>query len=302
MAAVLARTRADVDGPVGGPDRVLVVLDDDQGVAEVAQPDQGLDQPAVVPLVQADARLVQHVQHPDQAGADLGGEPDPLRLAAGQAAGRPAQREVVQADVEQEPQPLVDLLEHPLGDLALAVGELQSAEEAGGAVDRHVRDLGDVPAADGDRQRGRLEPGAVAGGARHLTHVAGETLPRGVGLRLGVPALDVGDDALVLGVVAALPAVPVAVAARAPGRARRTAAASWPLPAAGCHGTAVLKPDALGQRVDQPVGSSRPPGPTPTARWRPRPASCRRPARPAPGRPPSACRVRSSPGRRPTGR
>ena len=86
MAAVLTGARADVDRPVGGPDGVLVVLDHDQGVAQVAQPDQGLDQPPVVPLVQPDARLVQHVEHPDQAGADLGGQPDPLRLAAGQAA------------------------------------------------------------------------------------------------------------------------------------------------------------------------------------------------------------------------
>ena len=41
----------------------------------------------VVALVQADARLVEHVEHADQAGADLGGEPDALRLAARQRAG-----------------------------------------------------------------------------------------------------------------------------------------------------------------------------------------------------------------------
>jgi hypothetical protein len=38
----------------------------------------------VVALVQADRRLVEHVEHADQAGADLGGQPDALRLAAGQ--------------------------------------------------------------------------------------------------------------------------------------------------------------------------------------------------------------------------
>ena len=119
LAAVLAGTRADVDHPVGVVDGVLVVLDDDQRVAQVLQPDQRLDQPPVVPLVQTDRRLVQHVQHADQAGADLGREPDPLRLTTGQRAGRPAQRQVVQADVEQEPQPLADLLDHPLRDLLL---------------------------------------------------------------------------------------------------------------------------------------------------------------------------------------
>src|SRR6185312_10084392 len=48
---------ADVHDPVGRADRVLVVLDHDQRVAQLAQPDQRLDQPAVVPLVQPDRRL-----------------------------------------------------------------------------------------------------------------------------------------------------------------------------------------------------------------------------------------------------
>ena len=45
LAAVLAGRRTDVDHPVGVGDGVVVVLDDDERVAEVAQPHQGLDQP-----------------------------------------------------------------------------------------------------------------------------------------------------------------------------------------------------------------------------------------------------------------
>ena len=147
LAAVLAGARADVDDPVGDPDGVLVVLDHDQGVAELLEPDQRLDQPVVVALVQADGRLVEHVEDADQAGTDLGGEPDPLRLAAAQRARGPVQREVVETDVEQEVQPLLDLLEHPLADLALAGGQVEVAQEVGGLVDRQRADLGDVLAA-----------------------------------------------------------------------------------------------------------------------------------------------------------
>src|ERR671921_787157 len=107
--------------PVGGLDRVLVVLDDDERVAHVAQPHEGLDQPGVVALVQPDGGLVEHVEDADQPGADLGGQPDPLRLPAGQRAGRPVEGEVVEADVEQELQPSVDFLEHPGRDVPLAV-------------------------------------------------------------------------------------------------------------------------------------------------------------------------------------
>ena len=154
LAAVLAGPRADVDHPVGGADGVLVVLDDDQRVAEVAQPGQGLDQPVVVALVQPDRRLVQHVEHADQAGADLGGQPDPLRLAAGQRRRGPVQREVVEADVEQEAQPRVDLLEHPLGDLLVARRTARGARSsrlASSPIGSPQKSAIDSPV-DGDRQ------------------------------------------------------------------------------------------------------------------------------------------------------
>jgi hypothetical protein len=126
---VLPRTGTDVDDVVGRCDRRLVVFHHDQGVAEVAQPQQGLDQPLVVALVQADRRLVQDVEHPDEAGTDLGREPDPLGLAAGQRPRRPVEGEVLEPDVQQEPQPGADLLEHPGADQRVALGELEVAHE-----------------------------------------------------------------------------------------------------------------------------------------------------------------------------
>ena len=210
-AAVLSGPRSDVHYPVRRPYRVLVVLDDDQRVTQVAQPQQRLEQPVVVPLVQPDRWLVQHVEHADQPGADLGGEPDPLRLAAGQRGRRPVQGQVVEPDVEQEAHPCVDFLHDPLGDLLVAVGKLQGEQELGQFADRQRAQLGDRPAVHGHRERHRLEPRAVAGRARHLAHVPGELLPARVGLRLGVPPLDPRDHALERGVVRALPAVPVLV-------------------------------------------------------------------------------------------
>ena len=162
LAAVLPRARADVDDPVGGLDGVLVVLDDDQGVAQVAQPDERLDEPVVVPLVQPDAGLVEHVEHSDQARADLGREPDALRLPAGQGAGRPVEREVVQADVDEELQPLVDLLEHPRRRSAASRSESCSpAQHVGRLADRQGGDVGDAVVLDGDGQGDGLQPRAA---------------------------------------------------------------------------------------------------------------------------------------------
>ena len=48
---------------------------------------QSLDQPGVVPLVKADGGLIQDVENAGQVGADLSGQADALRLAAGEGAG-----------------------------------------------------------------------------------------------------------------------------------------------------------------------------------------------------------------------
>jgi hypothetical protein len=66
VPAVLARARAHVDEPVGAPHHLLVVLDDEHRVPEVAQPLERADQLVVVALVQPDRRLVEDVEHADE--------------------------------------------------------------------------------------------------------------------------------------------------------------------------------------------------------------------------------------------
>ena len=56
--AALARARPHVDHEVGAADGVLVVLDHDDGVAEIAQVLQRGDKPLVVALMQANRRFV----------------------------------------------------------------------------------------------------------------------------------------------------------------------------------------------------------------------------------------------------
>ena len=132
-AAVLPRPGPDVDHVVGGPDGLLVVLDDDDGVAQVAQAHQGVEQPAVVALVQPDGGLVEHVEHADQARADLAGQPDALGLAPRQRRRAARHGEVVEPDVEQEPQPGPHLAQHPVGDEVLALGQLERVHRLGRA-------------------------------------------------------------------------------------------------------------------------------------------------------------------------
>ena len=86
LAAVDARAGAHVEDIVGGADRVLVMFDDDDGVAEIAQAAESDQQAVVVALMQADARFIQYVQNAGQSRTYLAREADALALAARQGA------------------------------------------------------------------------------------------------------------------------------------------------------------------------------------------------------------------------
>ena len=91
-------------------DGVLVVLDDQHRIAQLAQLFQGLNEPVVVALVQADRGLIQNVEHAAQPGADLRGQADALPFATAERGGVAVQREVSEADGAEKLKPLDDCL------------------------------------------------------------------------------------------------------------------------------------------------------------------------------------------------
>ena len=68
-------------------------------------------------------RLVADVEHAHQAGADLRRQADALRLAAGERRRAAVERQVVEADLDQEVEAGADLLEDLVGDRLLALVE-----------------------------------------------------------------------------------------------------------------------------------------------------------------------------------
>ena len=133
-------------------------------IAQVAQVGEGPQQSFVVALVQADRGFVEDVHDSNQAGTNLAGQPDPLRLAAGEGVCAAIQGEVVEANVDQELQAGADLLLDLVGDLATATGELQTLEVVEGTFDRAGGDGGQVHAIDEDVARCLGESGAAAVG------------------------------------------------------------------------------------------------------------------------------------------
>src|SRR5688500_366242 len=84
LATVLACARTKVDQVIGGTHRLVIVLDNDDSVAEIAELREGREQSGIVALVQADRRLVEDVQHADESRSDLRGESNALRLTTGE--------------------------------------------------------------------------------------------------------------------------------------------------------------------------------------------------------------------------
>mgnify|MGYP000987074067 CR=1 FL=1 len=81
LAAMLTRSGANIDDVVSGVHRVLIMLHNDQCVAEVAQMAQRRKETVVVALMEADARLIEDVEHAHEPRADLRRQPYALRLA-----------------------------------------------------------------------------------------------------------------------------------------------------------------------------------------------------------------------------
>ena len=128
LSTEIARARAEIDDVIGDTDGLFVVLDDDDGVAEIAQARQSAEQLAVVALVQADRRLVEHVKDAGQVRADLRRQADTLALAAGERRRTAPQRQVPDADVVQKSQPFLNLLQDAFGNDRFPIGQIQAVE------------------------------------------------------------------------------------------------------------------------------------------------------------------------------
>ena len=176
VAAQPARARAQIDHIIGALDGFGVVLHHQHRVAHVAQVRQRLQQTLIVARMQADGRLVEHVEHAAQLRSDLRGQADALRLAARKRGGGAVQAQVVQPDRRKKLQPPADLVQHAAGDLRLAVVELPVAHRHQRARDRQRREFGNREILHPHRQAGRPQPLAVAGGALGRRHVIGEPL------------------------------------------------------------------------------------------------------------------------------
>ena len=116
LSAERTRAGTDVDDVVGRRNGVVIVLDNEHRVAEVAQTFQRGNEAFVVALVQPDTRLVQNVEHTGQSATDLRSEADSLCFASGEGSAFAFQGKVSQADLLEESEAAGDFRHHLRGN------------------------------------------------------------------------------------------------------------------------------------------------------------------------------------------
>jgi len=79
-----AGTGAKLDEVIGATEGLLIVLDHQKGVAEIAEGGEEVEQAGVVGWVETDAGFIQDIENSGEAAAELGGEAGAAGFAAGE--------------------------------------------------------------------------------------------------------------------------------------------------------------------------------------------------------------------------
>ena len=162
LSAQPSRARAQIDHIIGALNGIGIVLHHQHRVAQIAQMRQRIQQPVVVARMQADGRLIEHIQHAAQLRSDLRRQPDALRFAAGKRGGGALQAQIIEAHGHQKFQPVADLIHRPPADLLFALRKASTPARLSRAASTDMpRQLGDGRALNPHRQAGRLQPLAV---------------------------------------------------------------------------------------------------------------------------------------------
>src|SRR3984957_11666852 len=198
MSARGACAGAEIDHVVGAANRFFIMLDYEHRIAEVAQGFKSAEQAAIVAGVQADGRLIENIEDAAQARADLRGEADALRFAAGERGGRAVESEIAEPHVEKKIEALGDFRERATSYFSLAEREVAADFVNGSARfgERERGEIGDGKTGDFYGEAFGAQAALVASRTGRRRHILREPFAVRVGIRFFEAFLKMRDDAL----------------------------------------------------------------------------------------------------------
>ena len=127
-ASLFAGAGPEIHNPVRRAHDVFVMLHNDHRVAEVSQILERPDQPVSVSRMQANARLVEHVENAGQPGSNLPCKTNSLTLSARERIGASRNREIAESERLEALQSRHGSRDKLFADCLLVSGEFQALQ------------------------------------------------------------------------------------------------------------------------------------------------------------------------------
>ena len=172
--AEFASAWAEVNDAIRGTNRIGIMLDDEDGVAEIAERLEDVNEALRIARMKADGRFVQNVERADEMRAERSGELDALGFAAGESRGQAIEGEIVEADFIEKLKTRANFLEDFFSDLVLCFGKREGREKRARFLDGKLAKLGDGMAGDADGAGFGAQAGSAAIRASGIPAIAAQ--------------------------------------------------------------------------------------------------------------------------------
>ena len=150
---------------------LIIMLYHNDGIAKIPKMLQRSQKLIIIPLMKADAGLIQNIQHPHKRGTDLSCQPNPLTFPAGKGSGGTGQRQVGKPHTLQKAQPAFDLLEDRIGDHMLLFRKLELFYKTKGLRNGKLTEIRNIKPAHCHRKTDGRKPFSMAFIAGNSTHI-----------------------------------------------------------------------------------------------------------------------------------
>src|SRR5699024_2041963 len=148
---------------------------------------QRTNQLDIVALLQANTGLIQNIEYAHQLRTNLCSQANTLRLPARKRLCLPVQRQVVQANIQQEVNAVAHLFQHLTANFLLALIQIQIVDGMAQPADIHLYQVINGVAVNAIRKSFLIQPPALAFRAVNSAHIS-----------LGLIALFIGLALLIL--------------------------------------------------------------------------------------------------------
>ena len=122
---MLPGTGTDIHNTVRCTHSVLIMFHHDQGITQITQMTEGIQQFIIISLMQTDTWLIQNIGNTHQTGTDLGSQTDTLSLSAGQGCCGTGEGQIIQSHIHQKSDSCPDFFQNLTADHLLCLGQFQ---------------------------------------------------------------------------------------------------------------------------------------------------------------------------------